>query len=141
MEERRKLVNKITSLIYQQNDIIVTPYDTRTIPNISISDYIRRWERYAEMNDYSLIIANIILDKYIKCTNNRITPNRIHRLLLAILLIASKIYEDISFSNAYYAYVGGVTLKEINFLEKSILKDLDWNVYVFNEEIANYYMS
>jgi hypothetical protein len=141
MNESCRLSRKINSLIYNRDDLIITPYDTRIVPNISVSDYIIRWQKYADINDDVLIIANIILDKYIKCTNNKITPNRIHRLLLAILLIASKIYEDISFSNSYYAYIGGVSLKEINFLEKSILEDLDWNVYVFNDEISKYYMS
>ena len=141
MSENNKLAEKITSLMYTDDDIIVTPYDATTIPDISILDYIKRWEKYTNMNNYVSIIANIILDKYIKYTNNKITPNRIHRLLLAILLISSKIYEDTSFSNTYYARVGGVSLREINFLEKSLLYDLDWNVYVFNEEISKYYMS
>ena len=121
MTENHKLADKITSLIYPEDDIITTPYDSRKIPTIGILDYIKRWEEYTDMNDYGLIMANIILDKYIKCTNNRITRNRIHRLLLAILLISSKIYEDTSFSNTYYAYIGGVSLRELNFLEKSLL--------------------
>eukprot|EP01022_Parablepharisma_sp_SALTPOND_P001187 TRINITY_DN105776_c0_g1_i1.p3 TRINITY_DN105776_c0_g1~~TRINITY_DN105776_c0_g1_i1.p3 ORF type:complete len:108 (-),score=17.03 TRINITY_DN105776_c0_g1_i1:101-424(-) len=46
------------------------------------------------------------------------------------MLLAIKYNEDQYFDNKYYARVGGVSLEELNFLEREILSLLDYELYV-----------
>ena len=44
----------------------------------------------------------------------------IHRLVITAVMLAVKFFDDIYYSNAHYAKVGGVQLKEINDLEVNL---------------------
>lgn len=44
-----------------------------------------------------------------------------YRLILASVLITSKFYNDIFYGNHFVAYVGGVSLDEMNLLELEFL--------------------
>lgn len=46
----------------------------------------------------------------------------IRRLVLTALTIAAKFHDDIYYSNAFYARVGGVSVAELNTLELTLLK-------------------
>ena len=76
------------------------------------------------------------------CTNSGIilNPYNIHRIILGCLLLAIKYNEDIYFTNAHYAKVGGISLQELNFLENSSFKLLDFNLYI-SDEIYNKYFN
>jgi hypothetical protein len=56
------------------------------------------------------------------------------RLLLAALTCAAKFYDDVYYSNAYYAKVGGVSTQELNQLEAAFLEIVDWRLFVTPEE-------
>jgi hypothetical protein len=44
--------------------------------------------------------------------------------------VTSKFYNDIFYGNHFIAYVGGVSLQELNLLEAYYLKTIDWAVWV-----------
>lgn len=52
------------------------------------------------------------------------------RLLLAALTVGAKFLDDRFLSNAYYARVGGVTLRELNAMEAELLRRLGWRATV-----------
>ena len=62
--------------------------------------------------------------------DQQFTNYNIHRLLLTVVLVSIKMNEDDFYSNAYYAKVGGVTLKEINNLEDDFLKMIKFRLWV-----------
>ena len=62
----------------------------------------------------------------------------IHRLLVSSLMIAVKYFDDVYYSNAFYAQVGGVSTKEINTLEYHFLSMVSWNLYVPPDEYEKY---
>eukprot|EP00756_Hemistasia_phaeocysticola_P004959 Hpha_TRINITY_DN13105_c0_g1::TRINITY_DN13105_c0_g1_i1::g.113414::m.113414 len=101
-----------------------------TPPRISLQTYLYRWQQYAETSEDVLVSAMV----YIKRSRIPLTPLNIHRLILAALLLASKWREDLYFTNAYYALVGGVSLSELNRLECALLCAIEWNIHVSREE-------
>jgi len=53
-----------------------------------------------------------------------------YRLILTAVLLTSKFYNDIFYGNHFVAYVGGISLEEMNLLEIEFLKFLDWKLWV-----------
>jgi hypothetical protein len=53
-----------------------------------------------------------------------------HRIILILLMLSSKIHEEYYCSNSYWAFVGGVKLKEINIMEITILEVLNYNLNI-----------
>ena len=62
----------------------------------------------------------------------------VRRLILTAVLVASKMYNDTYYTNRYIAQVGGVTLNNINELERHFIEICDWHLYVSPEEFELY---
>jgi hypothetical protein len=54
----------------------------------------------------------------------------VHRFVLASVTVASKAFCDAFATNPQFARVGGVSLVELNLLEKEFLAVLDWRLVV-----------
>jgi hypothetical protein len=53
-------------------------------------------------------------------------------------MVAAKFFDDVYYSNGYYARVGGVRLKEMNLLEVRLLDLLQWRLFVSPMEYQQY---
>ena len=53
-------------------------------------------------------------------------------------MIAAKFYDDVSFSNKFYAKVGGITPNELNQLEIEMLYNSNFNLNVSAELFLAY---
>jgi len=108
--------------------------------NYSIQEYFKRLDRYFHCSKESLLLSFIYVDRAI--TNNRdnicLSYANIHRLILASITCACKYWDDVYYSNAHYARVGGVSLNELNDLEYCMLKLLDYKLYVDVDEYKGY---
>ena len=60
------------------------------------------------------------------------------RLILTTILIASKMFNDTYYTNQFIAQVGGVSLPNINELERFFMQMIDWNLYISTEEFEFY---
>jgi hypothetical protein len=58
------------------------------------------------------------------------TNKCVYRLILTAALVTSKFYNDVFYGNHFIAYIGGVSLEELNLLEVAFLKYLDWRLWV-----------
>lgn len=64
----------------------------------------------------------------------KITNETFHRILLTAIVISAKCCTDFFLSNEFYAKVGGVCVKELNVLEEEMLKLLEWECFVGEDE-------
>lgn len=53
-----------------------------------------------------------------------------NRFMLIAIIVAIKYHDDDYYRNDYYAKVGGISIKELNSLEKEFLKLLDFKLYI-----------
>ena len=92
-------------------------FTSKTIPKISVSDYLLRITKYANVSDEILIIALIYLDKL--CKKNKIMLNsyNVHRLLFVSILISIKMNSDKIYKNNYYSKISGINPKELCLME------------------------
>jgi len=117
-----------------------TRFHSIRAPNMSISAYINRIHHYFKCSDECFVIALVYIDKLAK-TDPALTvcDLTVHRLVVAAVMLAAKFHDDIYYSNAYYAKVGGLSLQEMNGLETSILSTLKFNVCVGGQEYQLYH--
>lgn len=115
-------------------------YCSNSPPTMSVVDYCKRLKHYSKCEPATWIAAIIYLDRRIVIHGAPWSILTIHRLLLASLVCAIKMWEDNIYSNRYYAKIGGVSTKELNQLERTFLDHLDWNLNV-DEELFNDYFS
>ena len=53
-------------------------------------------------------------------------------------MLSAKFYDDLYYSNAYYAKVGGVKINELNSLEAAFLEMIEFRLFVSPEEFEQY---
>ena len=73
-------------------------------------------------------------------TRNFLSINNIYKLLIVSCFLNAKFNEDYTFSSKFYAKVGGISYKELNYLEFEFYKKNDYSLYV-NEEMYNNYLN
>jgi len=78
-------------------------------------------------------INSFSAEPFVVCAHN------IHRLVLAALVVCSKYCDDACLTNAAYAQLGGVSLRELNVLEMELLNMLQWSVHIEQRRLIEAY--
>jgi len=108
-------------------------------PTISITCYLNRIQMYANCSDSCYILAFIYIDRLLQ--NNPwfvLSSRNVHRLILSAVVLAIKYLDDSYAENSTYAKIGGVSLSEINVLERDMIKLLGYNLFVDSEIYHQY---
>ncbi|KAG8082867.1 hypothetical protein GUJ93_ZPchr0014g47536 [Zizania palustris] len=109
-----------------------------TKPDISVRAYMARIARFAGCSPSCYVVAYIYLDRLLR---RRRAPTvdsySVHRLLITAVLAAVKFMDDICYSNAYFAKVGGVSLQEMNYLEVDFLFAVGFDLNVSPEAFGH----
>jgi hypothetical protein len=117
----------------------LTRFDAVRPPAITVQQYVQRLQRYFGCSSECFVLALVYLDRVVKTHPDFSISNlNIHRLVVTSVMIAAKFFDDVYYSNAYYARVGGVRLKEMNVLEVRFLELLQWRLFVSPQEYLQY---
>ena len=54
-------------------------------------------------------------------------------------MLAAKFFDDVYYTNAFYAEVGGISVEELNVLEVDFLCKIRFNLFVTPQEFQKYY--
>jgi len=57
----------------------------------------------------------------------------IHKLFLTSVVVAAKFHDDEFYCNSFYSRVGGLSLQEMNYMEKEFLNGIQYNLYIGTE--------
>lgn len=136
-----KLVEVINDFIKTNNNLKINSiYESLYIPPINIEKYIIRLCKYTpNLSPFIWIHTLIIMDNICAKQKIAITNKNSHRIILVSFLLAMKNYEDNYFSNRHLAKLGGITVNELNFLERETLMYLGWALETTPEEYSEYY--
>jgi len=112
----------------------------KNLPNIKFLDYLNRINRYLKPQVSTLIISLIYVDRICSEKTKRIVliHNNIFKIFFSAIVIAIKYNEDFYDDNAYFAQVGGISLKEINILEKEFLDLISFRCFISEEIFTKY---
>ena len=120
-------------------DVGPTMFEAYAVPNISISKYFHRLDKYFWSSDECYVYSLILVDRLIhKHPTLYLTSHNVHRLLVTAIVISAKIRDDCYFNNKFYSSVAGIRLSELNYLELHFLLLLDFELYVSLEEFCRY---
>ena len=112
---------------------------SQTVPPISIKDYILRFMKYSSQPNACYIAMLIYLDFYRFHTQKRLNEFNIHRLIACSFLVASKFSSDCFFNNKAVAKIAGVSLSELNALEKQFyFTGLGCQLYIDEQKYIRY---
>eukprot|EP00756_Hemistasia_phaeocysticola_P024718 Hpha_TRINITY_DN15964_c1_g2::TRINITY_DN15964_c1_g2_i3::g.73501::m.73501 len=134
-----KVISSVmTAVVMETGDGIGTPFDARRLPTIPLYDYLRRWVRHTRCDVSCVVAAVMLIDRVCMLSGYPVTALNVHRLLLAALTVSNKYCLDIPFLNSHYARVGGVSVEELNALERQLLQLLEFDVHLEKEEFKCY---
>lgn len=110
-----------------------------TEPVISVPDYLQRLARFFQCSRECFVLALIYIDRLLQASRHVwLCPLNVHRLVVTALMVAVKFADDTFYSNAYYAKVGGLPLREINHLEATLLRMLQFRLHVLPWEFQKF---
>jgi hypothetical protein len=147
-----KFINYINKCITNQK-IIINENNTRVKclicrhkPLITIDDYIKRIfksEIIDEQNYDAIILHTINLLHYLKTKGIYLNNHSCHRIISTLIMLSSKIIEENPYSNWYWATLCGVSLEDMNMMERSIMQILDYNLHIIisQKQAINIYKS
>jgi hypothetical protein len=122
------------------------PFVGLEIPDIGVVDYCKRLRKYFNCSPSCFVTALMYIDTILTKTKKLSPEHRvvldtltIHRLTLVALVLAVKYHEDNHYSQAYYAQVGGVSLSELNAIERKFVAILEWDLDVNYDRFAKYF--
>ena len=110
----------------QKNNI----FTSHGVPNITLSKYLERMKKYMKLEDNSVILGLIYLDRFCKKTKIILTNYNTHRLLFISILTAVKYQEDKFYRNTFYSQVCGVQTNILNQMEYEYCCGMGFEFYV-----------
>lgn len=110
----------------QKNNI----FTSHGVPNITLSKYLERMKKYMKLEDNSIILGLIYLDRFCRKTKIILTDYNTHRLLFISILTAVKYQEDKFYTNKLYAQVCGVKTTVLNQMEYEFVIGMGFEFYV-----------
>ena len=140
ISERLKQISKSISIILKKiieinskkNDNLTNDiFNTISIPEISIYDYIIRIISYSNCDENILISSLVYFDKIGKI--KKITYSNVYKILFTSILLSLKYNEDEIFNNDYYSEIAGVSKKELKQMEYEYFVLLNFNLHIEEE--------
>ncbi|KAI9673532.1 MAG: hypothetical protein M1829_004039 [Trizodia sp. TS-e1964] len=142
------LISTMLMELVRLNDAIplkdgsLTRFHSRAPPGISIHDYLTRLTNHATLSPPILLSMVYYIDRlcafYPAFSISSLT---VHRFLITAATVASKGLSDSFWTNATYARVGGVHLRELALLELEFLWRVEWRIVPRPEVLVDYYRS
>lgn len=111
---------------------------TKKIPSISIKQFFERIVKYTKLENSTLVLILIYIDRLCDIKKFRLNYYNIHKIIVAAMIIAIKYNEDDYFDSIFYSKVGGVSIKELDKLEYQMLALINFELYV-SEAVFNKY--
>jgi len=107
------------------------------MPRIGLSEYLSRTLANFGCGDACLVVACTYIERLGRTRPDlKIDAYSMHNISLCSLLAAAKFMEDQSFSNEWYARVGGTSTATLAEMELEFLKLIDWGLNVSPKEYA-----
>jgi len=140
----------IGTTIIEESDVEIemmnADADDQTVPSLEeITDFYRFVFNKAQMESDCIIVSLIYVERLLRDTNGGVWPNpkNWRSLLFSCMVMASKVWDDLSMWNKDFSHVCPTglkfPLKRINELELALLTCLKFDVKVLASVYAKYY--
>ncbi|PPQ98438.1 hypothetical protein CVT24_004117 [Panaeolus cyanescens] len=120
----------------------LTRFHSRSAPSISVLDYLKRIVKFTNVEKSCLLITLFNIDQI--CSRSpwfTLSSLTCHRFIITSIAVTSKGLCDAFCPNNLYAKVGGITVTELNVLEREFLKMIDWRLMCTRDTLQEYYVN
>ena len=132
------VIKSLNSFINSSFRLSPSLFTNTYLPEISIEDYLTRIIELTQIEESTLILSLIYIDRLCFNTNMEITELDIHKIALTAIILSIKYNEDIIYSQEEYANVGGVDTNELTALEAEFLNGLEFKLFINTTEFKMY---
>ncbi|CAG9327300.1 unnamed protein product [Blepharisma stoltei] len=123
-----KMKNSPISSLCSENCLKL--FSIKKTVHVDLLSYLEFIVDYLSCSKNVLAISYSILESLSKKNPTfHISDENIQRLIFISIVIAMKFAEDYHISNAKFAKIGGIRLKELNNLEIILLTNIDWKIW------------
>ncbi|KIM45123.1 hypothetical protein M413DRAFT_47510, partial [Hebeloma cylindrosporum] len=120
----------------------LTRFHSRSAPTISVLDYLKRIVRFTNVEKSCLLITLFNIDQICaRIPLFTLTSLTCHRFVITSITVSSKGLCDAFCPNNLYARVGGISVTELNVLEREFLSMIDWRLMCTREVLQEYYIN
>jgi len=117
--------------LFGTQPVVNTSFHCGWRPPISIRNYVSWFWAFLECSVECFVLGLIYIDRLVKRSpDHAVNPNSCHRLLACSMTIAAKYHDDGHRKNNHYATVADLDLRDLNDLQRSMLKLLDYKLVV-----------
>ncbi len=113
-------------------------FSGKKTPSISIQHYLERILKYTSLEDSTLILSLIYIDRICEIDGFKLNKLNIHRLILTSIIMAIKYNEDDFYDNTFYAKVCGVSFEDLRDLEEEFVKKINYTFFVKEDVYQKY---
>ncbi|KAJ8077012.1 Pho80p cyclin [Marasmius tenuissimus] len=118
----------------------LTRFHSRSPPGITAIEYLKRIIKYCKVEKSCLLITLYYVDQI--CSRVplfTLSSLTCHRFVITAITVSSKGLCDVFCPNSLYAKVGGISLQELNTLEREFLQMIGWQLTCTRELLQEYY--
>lgn len=114
----------------------LTPFQSKRTPDVSMEMYIKRLFVSSQCSDACISVAMVYIQRLMeKMKLSSLNAIYHHKLFLVAFVTAAKFMDDDTLTNKEYAYIGGITVKELNYMEVIFLFMTDFDLVVSSDNI------
>ncbi|KAJ9463822.1 Cyclin-U4-3 [Diplonema papillatum] len=95
-----------------------------------VDRFLYRFVKYGCCSKEVFVFMMIYLSRHAAKTGLDLAVTNVHRLIITAFLAAVKIRDDTPYCNVYYSKLGGVSIQELNQLERIFLVGIDFDLMV-----------
>ena len=102
------------------------------LPSISLRSYVDRVMKYAPGTKEMYIVTLIFIDRLLGLNSPELclTVRNVHRIFVIAVVLASKFFDDLFYTNRYLSTVAGVSNAELNNLEIAFLAKIRFSLCI-----------
>ncbi|KAL1921928.1 uncharacterized protein VTP21DRAFT_10570 [Calcarisporiella thermophila] len=112
-----------------------TRFHARSVPAIDIHSYLARILKYCPCPNECFLSLLVYFDRMMKICPFNLSSYNVHRLIISGIVVSSKFFSDVFYTNSRYAKVGGLPVSELNTLEIEFLLLCEFQLAITIDEL------
>lgn len=105
-------------LIDQEGGPCESIFNSSSVPNMTLEDFLRRLHKYTQFSAECLVIAIVYIDRYnMEEPDFSLNNLNVYKMVLTALLLAAKYQDDFYYDNKAFEFAGGVNASHLHQLE------------------------
>eukprot|EP00756_Hemistasia_phaeocysticola_P011152 Hpha_TRINITY_DN15092_c0_g9::TRINITY_DN15092_c0_g9_i1::g.124510::m.124510 len=119
---------------FQGRSAAIHEFSAVSVAQTAIADYLIRFVKSSACSKQVFVVMTVLL--------RRLNPTKpvnslsVHRMIAVCFVIAAKLTDDVYYANRFYGKLSGLMVQDLNNLERTALRLLNWNLYVSPEDFA-----